>query len=372
MKKIFYSICCLIILCALPVVGQETVEDIIELQVIGEALIINDNLPVAKELAISDGLNKAVEQTVGALVYSETQVENYQLIKDSIRLRSAGYVTGYEEIKTWTEQEIVKVLLTVTVRKGSILKDLDELGFILRRAGDPRIMVLVSENTLSKKRIPVRSGETEIINGLVQAGYKVLNCNETSRAQINETYLLATRREPKLFQRLAAEYGVDLLVLGQASTVLLGSYQGLISCRALMETKVVKANTGEILTVHEEQDTGVDLTEITASEKALLKVAKKLVASLLEDLPSKLAVVNVITLDIENISYADLLLAQKNLQEIHLVSRVNLREFASKKATLTVETTLLASQLAGYIAQWQDFSVEITRVSMDKIELVRK
>ena len=83
----------------------------------------------------------------------------------------------------------------------------------------------------------------------------------------------------------------------------------------------------------------------------------------------KLAVENKITIYVKNISYPDLLLLQKELQNTHLVSRVELREFIGRSATLTVATSLLAPQLAEYISGWQACPAEITRVSTNLIEL---
>ena len=77
-----------------PVVAEkESAEETIVLQVVGEAFTIDGQIAKARELAVANGLQQAVEQAVGVLVYSETQVENYELIRDSIRLRSAGYIS---------------------------------------------------------------------------------------------------------------------------------------------------------------------------------------------------------------------------------------------------------------------------------------
>lgn len=361
---------CLLVLTLTPVMAQEErTKDLVQLQVVGEALIKDHNLPAARDLAVTDGLNKAVEQVVGTLVYSETQVENYQLLKDSIRLRSAGYVTGYEIIDTWTEFDLYKVLLSVKVRKGMIIKDLDELRVVLQMAGDPRVMVVITEREPSK-RLPVQIVETEIISGLVQAGYQVVNYHPTSREQFSRLYSQVRGKETKVVQQLAAEYQADLLVLGQASTAMLGKYYELISYRASLQTMVVKAETGEILTVHDIQETGVDLTEVVAAEKALSKVGREIASLLQNDLVTKLAVENIITVNVKNISYNDLLLVHKQLRETHLVSRVNLREFIEQSATLSVTTSLLAPQLAEYISGWQGCPVEIMRVSNNLIELM--
>lgn len=342
-------------------------EDTVEIQVLGEALIIDHNLPAAKELAISDGLNKAVEQVVGTLVYSETNVENYQLIKDSIRLKSAGYVTGYEVLNTWTELGVLKALLVVTVKKGSIIEDLDELQLILKRAGNPRIMVFFSESKFQKNNIPVRTLEKEIINGLVQAGYQVVEGPITSNRE--EFARLKNNGKQKSFQSLMPEYGADILIFGEAASEVIGRYQGLVSCRAWVEMRTIKASTGEILLVQEVSESGVDLTEYAAAEKAIKKAGENIVTYFMEEIPKKLIIPNNIEVIINNISYSELVLIERKLKEMSLVTQVNLREFASNKARFTVETTLLASQLAEQLSGWKDLSLDINEVLHSRIEL---
>ena len=64
---------------------------------------------------MANGLQQAVEQAVGVLVYSETQVENYELIRDSIRLRSAGYISSYEIDDLGVDQTSVKFCLRLAL-----------------------------------------------------------------------------------------------------------------------------------------------------------------------------------------------------------------------------------------------------------------
>ena len=76
------------------------------------------------------------------------------------------------------------------------------------------------------------------------------------------------RAETKFIQQFAAEYQADLWSWGgfscDARPVL---WIGLIP--ASLQTMVVQAETGEVLTAYDLQETGVDLTEMAAVEKAL-------------------------------------------------------------------------------------------------------
>ena len=339
--KRFFGICLLLILLGDPVAGMAPNEgETIELQVLGEAFIVDGNMAQAREMAISDGLHQAVEQAVGSLVYSETRVENYQLIKDSIRLRSAGYVSGYDINNMWVEQNIYKVLLTVQVKQGAMLDDLEELRLNLKLAGDPRVSVRI---LASSSRLATGGMESILNDGLKRAGYNVVSSQSGAET--------------------------DVLVLGEVSSEKLGSYQGLISCRVNAEINVVKTDTKEVLTVHHLQQTGVDLTETAAAEKALRQAGEKLLPILLTDLARNLTEPQELTVEITNASYQQLIVLRRRLQETPMVEAVQLREYSGGKATITAETSLSAPQLADEIVGWNEFTLVINRVSQHKIEL---
>ena len=271
-------------------------------------------------------------------------------------------------IKTWTELGVVKTLLAVKVKKGTIIEDLDELQLILNRAGNPQIMVFITESRFQKKKIPVRTLETEIINGLVKAGYQVVEEPPTKSTK-EEFVQLMNNGERKAFRYLMPEYGADILILGTVTSEIIGRFQGLISCRAWVEMRIIKARTGEILSVHEISESGVDLTEYIAVDKALIKAGENIVAYFLEEIPKKLILPNKVEVTINNISYSDLILVESKFKEIPLVSQVNLREFTGNKAKLTIETTLLSSQLTERISGWKDPSLVINEILHSKIEL---
>ncbi|NLW55471.1 MAG: hypothetical protein GX050_02400 [Firmicutes bacterium] len=338
-------ICFSLFLIVYPVAAEiVTAEEIIVLQVVGEALITEGDLAKARELAVADGLQQAVEQAVGILVYSETQVENYALIRDSIRLRSAGYVSSYEIDDLWMEQNICKVLLTVRIKQGTMIEDLKELRLNLKLAGDPRLLVKV---VAVNQNLATGGIEAQLVDGLKQAGYQVV----TALGQ----------------QGVGAPH--DLLVQGTAFSEILGRYYDFVSCRVTIEMKVVKADTGEVLAVQDWQETAVDLTAAAAAEKATQEAGEKLLPVLLADLARILTEPRMLMVVVENVSYQQLIQFQQRLKEIPMVNAVQLQEYVGRKAVLRVETTLtapkLAEQMAGRLGM-----MEITGVSQYLIELI--
>ncbi len=100
---------------------------------------------LARDAALRDALRKAVEQGVGTLVNSETQVQNFQLISDRIYSASEGYVASYRVIGERQDGALWRVTIRARVKNDRIENDLAAIGILLLEQNRPRIAVLVKE-----------------------------------------------------------------------------------------------------------------------------------------------------------------------------------------------------------------------------------
>lgn len=123
-------------------------EEVKSIQAEGVAVILQDNLAVARDGAIEDALRKSVEQAVGTMVDSETLVENFQLVSDRILAQSHGYIKGYRILKESREDQLLRVKVEASVAVGHLKDDLSALRMLLSRIHKPRMMVLIEERNL--------------------------------------------------------------------------------------------------------------------------------------------------------------------------------------------------------------------------------
>ena len=91
MKVIVVSRLFFIAAAALPAIAQDTTTVTAE----GVAAIQGNARDIARDAAIEDAQKRAVEQAIGILIDSQTQVENYQLISDKILSQTKGYIKRY-------------------------------------------------------------------------------------------------------------------------------------------------------------------------------------------------------------------------------------------------------------------------------------
>ena len=95
--------------------------------------------------AIQDALRQAVAQVMGARVISETQVQNFRLIKDVITTRTTGYITSSEVIDETPFPDRYEVKVRATVSLSPLETDAHSLAQWL---GGLRFMVVYDPRKL--------------------------------------------------------------------------------------------------------------------------------------------------------------------------------------------------------------------------------
>ena len=113
---------------------------------VGYATISGVNAALARDAAIDDALRKAVEQSVGSMVSSDTMVENYQILRDSVYTKTRGYVKGYTIISENQTFDMYQVTVRATVATGDLKNDIDAIGLLQLKAERPRVLFMVAEH----------------------------------------------------------------------------------------------------------------------------------------------------------------------------------------------------------------------------------
>ncbi|MBF0225869.1 MAG: hypothetical protein HQK76_10480 [Desulfobacterales bacterium] len=133
-----------------------------------------------RTMALEDAKRRAVEQGVGALIDSKTQVANFTVLQDKIYSRASGYVTNYNilsEGKT-PDGSLYTVTIQANVKTADIKNDLRAIGILMTQVGNPRFITLyVPESKVSMHRDSdvVLSAERAVNSVFAQKGFIVLD-----------------------------------------------------------------------------------------------------------------------------------------------------------------------------------------------------
>lgn len=234
--------------------------------------------------AENDALRRAVENTLGVLVDSQTLVEKNVVLQDEIYTQSKGFITDYKvrEKKQSSLGWSVTIDATVDDAPNSrLMNELTRLGLIDRVLRNPKIAVMIPEQHIAY-RVPDPAGETAVVKKFLAAGFTNMVDISKERLQYNNPYNL----NDDDMQNLASSLQADILVVGQAFSEGAGDVSrfingakgntGVVSCRARIEAKMYIARTGQIIAADGKYGSGVDISEAVAAKKALAAAGESL------------------------------------------------------------------------------------------------
>lgn len=115
----------------------------------GEAAVVNKDEPAAFEAARQQALRDAVEQAAGVRIDADTVAVNNQLVRDQVFANTSGYVKKFELLDRKLEKGVVTVRVKADVITEHLDRDLQAARDLVRRAGRPRLIVLIQEQTIT-------------------------------------------------------------------------------------------------------------------------------------------------------------------------------------------------------------------------------
>ena len=142
--RVSWTACFFIMLCSFNANAQESKTVTAE----GVAAIQGNARDIARDAAIEDAQKRAVEQAIGILIDSQTQVENYQLISDKILSQTKGYIKRYNVASEAVDSGLLRVSINAEVALGQLTDDLTGIGILLGQLHKPRTMIMIAEQNI--------------------------------------------------------------------------------------------------------------------------------------------------------------------------------------------------------------------------------
>ncbi|HYA14428.1 MAG TPA: flagellar assembly protein T N-terminal domain-containing protein [Syntrophales bacterium] len=119
-------------------------EDIKTVNTEGTSTITNDDLANARNNAIQDALQKAVEQVVIILIPDKTISSQSQIIRDNLYAKTMEYIHDYKILSERQYQAAYQVNIRATLFASSIREDLQGLGILVLKKQIPITVVFVT------------------------------------------------------------------------------------------------------------------------------------------------------------------------------------------------------------------------------------
>lgn len=252
--------CVLAVLAAAPIFAQQNQE--VKVKGFG----------TTKGEALQDAMRNAVTEVVGASLRSETQVENFAVIRDAIFTRTQGYVSNYTITKeTKGKDGIFKVDMLARVSLDPLRADIQLLA---QAIGGVRFLVMYDARSVPEEARDLYDFAVERINeALAQKRYRYI---EKKRFDVlrDEAYMLmkdlpiGANTEESFVQQLGlradAEFIINIRKISLASRS--ESFDTRVGTKVTIEARAYDNCTGEGLgTIYMESDwvSGRDLESAT-------------------------------------------------------------------------------------------------------------
>ena len=315
-------------------------------------IFAQSNAPVRAEAiaanevqAIDQAKRTAVEKTIGTVVSSQTLTRNFQLAKDNIYSRAAGFLKSYKLISSQKVDDGWKVVIEaeVTAVFDDLLQDQVAFDQLMMWLDKPRFMIIIDENNVGELS---KSCETEIARLLAKKKFNLIS--SAKGADAVRAKMMGGGNAPVMNEAIAyaSGAGAEMLVLGKAvSNTVKGvsalDNSGLKSVQAEITAQIINVSDGSIWASYSTHGSAVHISPTTAGVNAFAKASEMMVDSLcallLKHGSEAQLQARQITVSVDGVGFKTLNILMETLRDVPGVNSVYQRTFQAPSAEIGVE-----------------------------------
>ena len=314
---------------------------------------------ISFDRAVERALRQAVREGAGTFIDSQTKVADFQLIRDAIYSRAAGYVKSHKVLsqqRGLDDTYIVQVFAEVAT--GAVADDWMAVKNLIELLGRPRFVVTVRQRSGSAHDVEVMA--TGAVNGyLEETGLGVLHApthDESVERQVRRALAAGdTLKAEQLRLQMAAPYGIDIEAFARESQE---DVFGNAMAYAVVELQasVVRRDTGDLLASESSvgragsfDTNGIRLASQRAVAALFPEVLERILAHWTEDLDVGAA----ITVQLYDVAYAtvsDLCANVRTMEGVRKATIVEAPEGGIARIRVIGRTT--AADIADQVPAW--------------------
>ncbi|MBP8626639.1 MAG: flagellar assembly protein T N-terminal domain-containing protein [Syntrophorhabdales bacterium] len=356
-------------------------------EVEGFASIIDGRKDQARENALNNAFRRAVEQAVGVMVDSDSMVVNAELLNDRIYSKSTGYIKKYNIINEKVDGDSYRIKINAIVSKVKIEKDIDEIGQIIKKAGNPRIMFLITEQTGNDgkptywwgKEGSSGSGTAEnvLTSVFLQKGFNLVDRKVVLAGIKDNIKKLDVDVDNDTALRLAALGEADVVVIGKVTAnsgrPMMGT--SIRSNQVSFTARAVNADTGQPLASYTTNAVQAHVDPVTGTSQAIQKaandMAERLSYQILGKLKKRASGLHTVKISVSGLKFSDINAFTETLKELESLEELNQRGFTGGALRLDADITVSTKDFADNLnhLRFKKRPIEVTLYTSNAIEL---
>jgi hypothetical protein len=354
----------------------------------GVAAIQGNARDIARDAAIEDAQKRAVEQAIGILIDSQTQVENYQLISDKILSQTKGYIKRYTIAGESADSGLLRVSINAEVVLGKLSDDLSGIGILLGQMHKPRTMIMIAEQNIGHEwyawwwgyhgqQTDIGVVENTFMDVFTQKGFEFIDHSTAAKElKVTSAYkvqdLTATQAKT-----LGNQADAEVVIVGKAVSKLYGDVGGgMKSVQADLSVKAVRTDTGQVIAATTTHAAAVHITDTTAGIEALKKASTQAAEELMGKILAVYAKetggtrpVNITVTGLNKTQFAKFKDVLRN--QVRGIKDLHERSFSGTTAKLSVDSKSSAQVLSDelLLRDFGTFTVEVMSSTANSLEL---
>ena len=242
----------------------------------GDVSIEAEGFGTNKNDALLQAKRSAVENGIGTVLISQTEVENFEVKKDLILTKTTGAVKRFSVLKEELQSDnVFYVKIKAVVSLDSITADLAALKILLESMDKPRMMVVFQEEGGN-------SAESAVLDYLTAKEFELVDPAAVAALMDSEVDLIkrAAAGDAAAAAQLGAANGAEYVIVGKVTKTIMENAllkdTGMKSGQANITAKVVNCSTAKIIASKSASGAAVHVGENVAKANATTKAARKL------------------------------------------------------------------------------------------------
>ncbi|MBI5641902.1 MAG: flagellar assembly protein T N-terminal domain-containing protein [Deltaproteobacteria bacterium] len=385
-KSTIFFLAAIILLIPLWLGAEETVLKRVEAT--GTASI-SSNTALSRDAAIADAQRKAVEQAVGTLVASETIVENYQALRDTVYTKTRGYIRSYNLIKESQAQGLYQVTISAEVALGDLKDDLGAMGILHVKSERPRVLFMIAEKNIGHRyyvfwwwgrseyrgeSVDMSAAESALKETFINQGFNVADISGSGQAFEISDALRVEDIGKDGARKVGKDLNAEVVIYGKAVAVegprAPGSHVG--TYIADITAQAVRVDDGAVLASSKGHGVARHISEVTGGTEAITKASNELGEKLIGQIVARWSGdAQSVTIKLDNIGDYKMVTEFKNTLKTRVrgVQAVYQRKFEGSTAILELESKMTAQNIADEISRL-GMPLKVVRTTANTVEIV--
>jgi len=215
-------------------------------EAVGAAMIEGRTIEQARDLALLDAQRVALESGVGVMLRSTSRVEQFELLEDTIELKSQ---TGYVRVEQILDEQqrdgafLIKIAAVVSANPViGAMGEHDELKALYEDLERPRIVCLIAEDANGERSASGGAAETRLIERLRERGLDVVDATQLAALAERDKVQQALTGNAEAAQWVQTTFDSEIIIGGQAKAV---PREGLVGAQVLAELNLKAVQTSD-------------------------------------------------------------------------------------------------------------------------------